>query len=228
MACLSQFSPLILVRLVSRPFFDKKMGQEVEGELMGEDYKGYVFRITGGNDKQGFTMKQGIFKNGRTRILFKKRGTTFRPRRTGERKRKSVRGCICGPDLAVIALRIVKKGEKDIAGVTDVDRPNRLQKKRKSNIISFFNLDKKKDDVCKYIGHRTIQRGDKTFWKAPKVQRLVTEKRLRRKKSIRDAKLAQAKKSTEDAAKYEKILSQFVKERKAARKAAEAKQEAAQ
>ena len=73
MACLSQLSPLILVRLVSRPFFDKKMGQEVEGELMGEDYKGYVFRITGGNDKQGFTMKQGIFVNGRSRILFKKR-----------------------------------------------------------------------------------------------------------------------------------------------------------
>jgi len=206
-----------------RPFFDKKMGQEIDGELMGEDYKGYVFRITGGNDKQGFTMKQGIFKNGRSRILFKKRGTTFKPRRTGERKRKSVRGCICGPDLAVIALRVVKKGEKDIAGVTDVERPNRLQKKRKSNIISFFNLDKKQDDPCKYVGHRTIQRGDKTFWKAPKVQRLVTEKRLRRKKAMKDARVAKSQKSREDAAKYEKLLSQFVKERKAARKAAETK-----
>ena len=38
---------------------------------MGDDYKGYVFRITGGNDKQGFTMKQGIMVNGRVRILFK-------------------------------------------------------------------------------------------------------------------------------------------------------------
>jgi small subunit ribosomal protein S6e len=27
---------------------------------MGDDYKGYVFKITGGNDKQGFFMKQGI------------------------------------------------------------------------------------------------------------------------------------------------------------------------
>ena len=48
------------------------MGQEIEGEVMGDDYKGYVFKITGGNDAQGFPMKQGIFKNGRTRILFKK------------------------------------------------------------------------------------------------------------------------------------------------------------
>lgn len=201
------------------------MGQDVDGELMGEDYKGYVFRITGGNDKQGFTMKQGVFKNGRTRILFKKRGTTFRPRRTGERKRKSVRGCIAGPDMAVIALRIMKKGEKEIAGVTDVDRPNRLQKKRRSNIASFFNLDKSKDNVCKYVAHRTIQRGDKTFWKAPKVQRLMTEKRIRRKAIRKNATIAKAEKSKTDAAAYEKLISQVVKQRKAARKAADATEE---
>lgn len=61
------------VRLSSRPFYDKKMGQEIDGAIMGEQFRGYVFRITGGNDKQGFTMKQGIFKQGRTRILFKRR-----------------------------------------------------------------------------------------------------------------------------------------------------------
>jgi len=49
------------------------MGQEINGEVMGEQFKGYVFRITGGNDKQGFTMKQGILVQGRSRILFKKR-----------------------------------------------------------------------------------------------------------------------------------------------------------
>ena len=35
----------------SRPFFDRRMGQEINGEVMGDDYKGYIFRITGGNDK---------------------------------------------------------------------------------------------------------------------------------------------------------------------------------
>jgi len=49
------------------------MGQEIDGEILGETFKGYIFRITGGNDKQGFQMKQGILMNGRTRILFKKR-----------------------------------------------------------------------------------------------------------------------------------------------------------
>ena len=49
------------------------MGQEIDGEVMGEQFKGYIFKITGGNDKQGFQMKQGILINGRTRILYKKR-----------------------------------------------------------------------------------------------------------------------------------------------------------
>ena len=56
----------------SRPFFDRRMGYEIDGEVMGEDYKGYTFKITGGNDAQGFPMKQGIMRQGRVRILFKK------------------------------------------------------------------------------------------------------------------------------------------------------------
>jgi small subunit ribosomal protein S6e len=33
------------------------MGQEIDGDVLGDEYKGYIFRITGGNDKQGFPMK---------------------------------------------------------------------------------------------------------------------------------------------------------------------------
>merc|ERR550537_773736 len=85
-----------------------------------------TLRITGGNDLQGFTMKQGILVNGRVKILMKKRTTLYRPRRTGERKRKSARGCICGPTLSVIALKVLEKGENDIVGLTDAQRPRRL------------------------------------------------------------------------------------------------------
>lgn len=204
------------------------MGQEIDGEVMGDNFKGYIFKITGGNDAQGFTMKQGIFVNGRSRILFKKNGTLFRQRRSGERKRKSVRGCIVGPDMSVISLSIVKRGEQDIAGVTDIDRPNRLAKKRRNRIIAYFNLDKKKDDVRKYVNHRTVTRGDKTYWKAPKIQRLITEKRRRRKAVIVNEKKARATASKDAAAKYEKLISQYMKERKAARVAdSKAAQEAA-
>lgn len=197
-----------------RPFFDRRMGTEINGELMGEDFKNYIFRITGGNDKQGFTMKQGILISGRSRILFKKRTTTFRPRRTGERKRKSVRGCITGPDLAVIALRIVKKGDKEIEGVTTVDLPNRLGKKRKNNICKAFALDKKVDNVRKYVVSRKIEKGDKTFYKSPKIQRMISVKRLQRRAFKNKAKVAGVKSSQEKAAAYEKLLKDYFAEKK--------------
>ena len=88
-------------------FFDKAMDQEVPGDTLGEDYKGYVFKITGGNDKDGFSMKKGVFVKGRVRLLLAKGAKNYRPRKTGERKRKSVRGCIVGPDICVLAITIV-------------------------------------------------------------------------------------------------------------------------
>ena len=61
----------------SRHFFDKRMGQEVDGEVLGEEYKGYIFKISGGNDKQGFPMKQGVLVNGRVRLLLTKSKILF-------------------------------------------------------------------------------------------------------------------------------------------------------
>ena len=156
-----------------------------------------------------------------------KEGSLFNPKRTGYRRRRSVRGCITGPDLAVISLKIVKKGDAEIAGCTDKEVPSRLFKKRKNNIAKVFGLDKKKDNVCRYVARREIKRGDKTHYKAPKVQRLITEKRLRRKKLIKREKLNRFKISKEAAAKYEKLISQYVKEKKAARQAVLAKDKAA-
>merc|ERR1712181_175890 len=64
-----------------RPFYEKRMGQEVDADTLGDEFKGYVLRITGGNDKQGFPMKQGILTNGRVRLLLKKGTTCYRPRK---------------------------------------------------------------------------------------------------------------------------------------------------
>merc|ERR1739848_660368 len=102
------------------PFFDKRMSTEVSGDTLGDEFKGYVFKISGGNDKQGF------LRNQRVRLLFKKGMSCYRERRTGCRKRKSVRGCIVGQDLAIMNLVIVKKGAEELPGLTDDQRPRRL------------------------------------------------------------------------------------------------------
>ena len=42
---------------------------EVEGDALGDEFKGYVFKIMGGQDKQGFPMKQGVQVPGRVKLL---------------------------------------------------------------------------------------------------------------------------------------------------------------
>ena len=165
----------------SRIFYDKRMSQEVMADALGDEFKGYVLRITGGNDvrfvpslgvgtpadlpslfislsaiapiiprqfisiyadsrlesirpnssirrlqKQGFPMKQGVLVPSRVKLLLSKGHSCFRPRKTGERKRRSVRGCIVQADIRALALVVVKQGENDIPGLTDQVLPKRL------------------------------------------------------------------------------------------------------
>merc|ERR1712195_139716 len=109
----------------------------------------------------------GVLTNNRVKLLFKKGMSCYRERRKGCRKRKSVRGCIVGPDLAVLGLVIVKKGAEEIPGLTDDNKPRRLGPKRASNIKKLFNLEKK-DDVRQFVVRREIE-GKKKKTKAPKI-----------------------------------------------------------
>lgn len=131
------------------------MGAEVPGDSVGPEFAGYIFRITGGNDKQGFPMKQGVMHPTRVRLLLSDGHSCYRPRRTGERKRKSVRGCIVAMDLSVLALSIVKQGEGELPGLTDTVHPKRLGPKRATKIRRFFGLSKE-DDVSADIPRRNM------------------------------------------------------------------------
>uniref|UniRef100_A0A0A9WJV9 40S ribosomal protein S6 n=1 Tax=Lygus hesperus TaxID=30085 RepID=A0A0A9WJV9_LYGHE len=168
---------------VLRAFIDKRMAQEVDADILGPEWSGYVFKITGGNDREGFPMKQGVLTPGRVRLLLGKNSSCYRQRKRGERKRKSVRGCIVSHNLSVINVAIVKKGDNDIAGLTDTSIPRRLGPKRASKIRRMFDL-KPEDDVRKFVIRRKIEReGKRPTYKAPKIQRLVTPRRIQRKKA---------------------------------------------
>jgi len=198
-----------------RIFYEKRMGAEVEVDSLGDEWKGYVLRITGGNDKQGFPMKQGVLSNVRVRLLLSKGHSCYRPRRTGERKRKSVRGCIVDANLSVLALTVVKKGENEIPGLTDVQIPRRLGPKRASKIRKLFNLSKE-DDVRNYVIKRPLpqKEGKKQRFKAPKIQRLITPVMLQRKRHIVALKRRRGEKRKHEAAEYAKLLAQRQKEAK--------------
>ncbi|KKZ67994.1 40S ribosomal protein S6-B [[Emmonsia] crescens] len=200
-----------------RPFMEKRMGAEIPGDSLGDEFKGYLFKITGGNDKQGFPMKQGVLVPTRVRLLLGDGHSCYRARRTGERKRKSVRGAITNFDLSVMALSIVKQGEGELPGLTDVVNPKRLGPKRATKIRKFFGLDKK-DDVRKFVIRRTVTgKNGKEYTKAPKIQRLVTPQRLQRKRQRIALKRRRSEATKEQANDYAKLLAARVLEEKAKR-----------
>jgi len=198
--------------------YERRMAQEVDGGLLGEEFAGYIFRISGGNDKQGFPMRQGVLTNTRVRLLCKKGHKTYRPRRAGERKRKSVRGCIVGHDIAVLNLVVTKIGEEAVAGLTDDQIPRRLGPKRANNIRKLFNLGKD-DDVRDYVIARTFtnKKGVEQR-KAPKIQRLVTPLTLQRKRARKADKMNSVMRNKEEAAAYKKVVAQRLAEQREARR----------
>jgi len=199
-----------------RFFFEKRLAQEVEADPLGDEWKGYIFRIAGGNDKQGFPMKQGVITNGRVRLLLSKGHSCYRQRRKGERKRKSVRGCIVDANLSALACVIVKKGDNEIEGLTDKVIPRRLGPKRATKIRRLFNLNKD-DDVRKYVIRRTLpaKEGKKERTKAPKIQRLVTPVVLQRKRRRIAQKLKRRVTRRGEAALYQQTLAKYAKEKQA-------------
>uniref|UniRef100_A0A2K5DV17 Small ribosomal subunit protein eS6 n=1 Tax=Aotus nancymaae TaxID=37293 RepID=A0A2K5DV17_AOTNA len=164
------------------------MVTEVAADALGEEWKGYVVRISGGNDRQGFPMKQGVLTHGRVRLLLSKGHSCYRPRRTGERKRKSVCGCIVGYSW------------------TDTTVPRHLGPKRASRIRKLFSLSKE-DDVRQYVVRKPLNKeGKKSRTEAPKIQRLVTPRVLQHKRQCIALKKQRPKKNKEESAEYAKLL----------------------
>lgn len=163
-------------------------------------------------------MKQGVLLPYRIKLLLADGHSCYRPRRTGERKRKSVRGCIVNTDIAVLSLVIVKQGDADVPGLTDNVLPKRLGPKRATKIRRFFNLSKE-DDVRKYVVRREVTSAKKAdakpYTKAPKIQRLVTPIRLQRRRHLRSLKKRRLEHQKEQKTEYDALIAKRVAEKKA-------------
>lgn len=196
------------------PFMEKRMGAEVAADTLGSEWKGYILRITGGHDKEGVPMMQGILKNGRVRLLFKDGMKCYRERRSGMRKRKSVRGCIVGHDIKMLNLIVAKKGDAEIPGLTEGEAVRRLGPKRASKIRKMFDLSKE-DKVQDFVNKREAKvNGDKKNMKAPKIQRLVTAKRLQRKRRVKKTIVKKLEANRTAKAAYLEKMAAFRKETK--------------
>ena len=173
-------------------------------------------------------MKQGIFTNSRIKLLLAPGSKGYRAKRTGERKRKSVRGCIVGPDIKSLSVTVSKKGEKEIPGLIDTTVPRRLGPKRANNIRKLYGIERQEGQdqsittalIKKNVTRRTFKSKKNPAaperQKAPKIQRLITDIRLRRKRINKEEKVRRWRKTLEARTAYSKLIDEHVAKRKAA------------
>jgi len=97
-----------------------KIGDRFNGEIIG--LNGYVFKITGGTDKDGFPMRPDLEGAVKKRLLLKESvGFQGRKRRRKElvkikglRKRKTVRGNTIDKTIVQVSCKVIKRGEKPL------------------------------------------------------------------------------------------------------------------
>ena len=89
----------------------KKLKEDVEGGPLG--FPGYIFKITGGSDKDGFPMRDNLEGPIRKRILSTK-SQGFRIKDEGLKERKLVRGNTINDEIYQINMKIVQVGTKKI------------------------------------------------------------------------------------------------------------------
>ena len=198
---------------------DQRLGALIEMDFLGNEWKGFIGKITAGSDKDGFPMKQGVLTTNRVRLLLPAGAQGFQAwKRKGERKRRSIRGCIIDVHfLSVLCIKIMKAGDGEIPGLTDSIKPRTLGPKVANKIRKMFNLSKE-DDVRQYVIRRTRpnrppKKDGTPRTVAPKIQRLITPERLQRKRKLRALKRKRAEKSRASRHEYHKLLAKIRREK---------------
>jgi small subunit ribosomal protein S6e len=103
------------------------IGDEFDGSIVGLD--GYKLKITGGSDKNGFTMKKDVSGTRRIKSLLTG-GTGYHPKKAkkvkgvrkriavdGVKRRKTVRGNTIADDIVQINTVVTEAGSKSIAEI---------------------------------------------------------------------------------------------------------------
>ena len=98
-------------------FEGMKIGEIIKGGLIG--FPNYEFQIMGGSDASGFPMRKDVHGPVKKRILGSKKAIGYKPKRKGEKRRKTVRGNEVSYDMTLLNLKVVKYGETELFKVKE-------------------------------------------------------------------------------------------------------------
>lgn len=93
------------------PFIGRKLGETLDGSVV--DLPAHTIQILGGSDKDGVPMRGNVHGGIRRRVVLSG-GAGFKAKKSGERKRKTVRGDIITDEIVQINLKIVERPAKPV------------------------------------------------------------------------------------------------------------------
>lgn len=94
------------------------IGDEFDGSILG--LNGYTLKITGGCDKNGFTMKKDVSGTRRIKSLLSS-GVGYNPKNKGVKRRKTVRGNTIADDIVQVNTVVTSAGSKPISDIIGSD-----------------------------------------------------------------------------------------------------------
>jgi len=91
------------------PFIGRRIGETMDGAVV--DLPAHKLQLMGGSDKDGVPMRPNVHGGVRRRVVLSG-GVGFKSKKSGERKRKAVRGNVITDDIVQVNLKIVEKPNK--------------------------------------------------------------------------------------------------------------------
>ncbi|MCW4025809.1 MAG: 30S ribosomal protein S6e [Candidatus Bathyarchaeota archaeon] len=88
------------------PLIGRKIGETLDGAAV--DLPAHKVQITGGSDSDGAPMRSNVHGGVRRNVILSS-GTGFKPKKKGDRKRKTVRGDVITDEIVQINMKITEK-----------------------------------------------------------------------------------------------------------------------
>ena len=98
------------------PFIGRRLGETLDGSAV--DLPAHTVQILGGSDKDGVPMRGNVHGGVRRRVVLSG-GAGFSPKKSGERKRKTVRGNVITDEIVQINMKIVERPAKPAEAKTE-------------------------------------------------------------------------------------------------------------
>ena len=102
------------------PFIGRRIGETMDGSVV--DLPAHKIQLKGGSDKDGVPMIPNVHGGVRRKVVLSG-GVGFKAKKSGERKRKAVRGNVITDDIVQINIKIVEQPKNPKAENVEQTKP---------------------------------------------------------------------------------------------------------